>query len=120
MCLRISSAPVQVGALAAALAGCAAESPPPPGDTVDCAIGAGTDLAPVCTLEKVAGSADFVIHHPDGGFRRFSRDPATGAMASVDGAAPLVPQPGDEGAVLFAVEADRYRIPPELLAATPE
>ena len=116
MCLRISSAL----ALAAVLAGCGAESPPPPGDTVDCAIGAEAELAAACTLEKVAGSADFVIHHPDGGFRRFTRDPATGTIIPVDGAAPLVPQSGEGGALQFAVEADRYRIPPELLAATPE
>ena len=116
MSLRISS----LLALAAALAACGAESPPPPGDTVDCAIGGEAELAAACTLETVAGSTDFVIHHPDGGFRRFTRDPATGAVVPVDGAAPLVPQPGERGALEFAVEADRYRIPPDLLAASPE
>ena len=116
MSLRISSALV----LAAALAACGAQSPPPPGDTVDCAIGAEAELAPACTLEKVAGSTDFVIHHPDGGFRRFTRDPATGVIGPVDGSAPLVPQTGKGGALEFAVEADRYRIPAELLAAVPE
>jgi hypothetical protein len=116
MFLRISS-PFAALAL---LAGCGAESPPPPGDTVDCAIGDAADLASVCTLEKVAGSAEFVIHHPDGGFRRFTRDPATGAIAPLDGAAPLVLQAGEGGALTFAVEEDRYSIPPELLAAGPE
>jgi hypothetical protein len=111
---------VQAGALAAVLAGCGAESPPPPGDTVDCAIGGEPEFVASCTLEKVAGSADFVIHHPDGGFRRFTRDPATGAIAPVDGSAPLVSQPGEGGALQFSVEADRYRIPPDLLAAAPE
>jgi hypothetical protein len=116
MCLRISSALT----LALVLASCAAESPPPPGDTVDCAIGGEAQLASACTLEKIAGSADFVVHHPDGGFRRFTRDPATGAIAPVDGSAPLVPQTGAGGALEFAVEADRYRIPTGLLAAAPE
>jgi hypothetical protein len=120
MSLRISSAPAQVGAFAAALAGCAAESPPPPGDTIDCAIGGEAELAAACTLETIAGSTDFVIHHPDGGFRRFTRDPATGAVVPVDGSAPLVSQSGEGGALQFAVEADRYRIPRELLAAGPE
>lgn len=120
MSLRISSAPVQVGALAAVLAACAAESPPPPGDMVDCAIGGEAELAAACTLETIAGSAEFVIHHPDGGFRRFTRDPASGAIAPVDGAAPLVSQTGEGGVLEFAVEADRYRLPPELLAAAPE
>jgi hypothetical protein len=116
MSLRISSSFVAP----ALLAGCGAESPPPQGDTVECAIGGEADLVSVCTLEKVAGSADFVIHDPDGGFRRFTRDPATGAIAPVDGAAPLVLQAGEGDAFTFAVEADRYRIPPELLAAGPE
>lgn len=116
MFLRISSS----FAAPALLAGCGAESPPPPGDTVDCAIGGEADLASVCTLEKVAGRAEFVIHHPDGGFRRFTRDPATGTIAPVDGAASLVPQAGEGGAFTFAVEADRYSVPPELLAAGPE
>jgi hypothetical protein len=96
------------------------ETPPPPGDTVDCAIGGEAELAAACTLETVAGSTDFVIHHPDGGFRRFTRDPATGAIAPVDGAAPLISLDGEGAALEFAVEADRYRIPPELLAAVPE
>jgi hypothetical protein len=116
MSLRISSAL----ALAAALAACGAESPPPPGDRIDCAIGDVTELAADCTLEAIADSTDFVIHHPDGGFRRFTHNPDTGVIAPVDGAAPLISQGGVGGALNFAVEADRYRIPPELLAAAPE
>ncbi len=116
MFLRISS----LFAALVLLAGCGAESPPPPGDKVDCAIGSEATLAPVCTLEKVAGRREFVIHHPDGGFRRFTRDPATGAIAPMDGAAPLVLQAGEGGALTFAVEADRYSIPRELLTAGPE
>lgn len=102
------------------LAACAAESPPPPGDTVDCAIGAGADLAAQCTLEKVAGSQEIVIHHPDGGFRRFARDAATGGLAPLDGAEALVPEAGVAGAVQFAVGEDRYSIPPELLSRAPQ
>lgn len=116
MFLRISSA----AGLVVALAGCGAESPPPPGDTVDCAIGGEAELAAACTLETVAGGTEFVIHHPDGGFRRFTRDLATGAIAPVDGSAPLVSQPGEGGTLEFAVEVDRYRLPSELLAAAPE
>ncbi len=111
MCLRISSA-----ALLLALPACGAQSPPPPGEKVDCAIGAGADLSPVCTLEQVAGAQGIVIHHPDGGFRRLSRDLATGALAPLDGAEPLVPQPGEGGALHFTIGADHYRIPPDLLA----
>lgn len=112
MSLRISSALV----LLPLLAGCAEESPPPPGDVVECAIGAGAELSPVCTLEQVAGSAELVLHHPDGGFRRLTRDPATGMLAPLDGADPLVPEPGDSEVEQFAVGADRYRIARNLLA----
>ena len=89
-------------------------SPPPPGAEIDCAIGAGADFSPVCTLEQATGG-EIVIHHPDGGFRRFVRVAETGALVPLDGAEPLVPEPGvaDEGS--FAVGADRYRIPPALL-----
>lgn len=112
MCLRTSSA-LAACVLLAACSG--AESPPPPGDTVDCAIGAGADFSPVCTLEQVAGTAQIVLHHPDGGFRRLTRDPATGALAPLDGAEPLVSVADDAQALQFAIGQDRYRIPRALL-----
>jgi hypothetical protein len=112
MCLRISSALVAF----ALLAGCGAQSPAPAGETIACAIGEGSDFAEVCTLERVAGSAQVIIHHPDGGFRRLSLDPATGTLAALDGADPLVMEQG-EGAVQFALGPDRYRLPRE--PATP-
>lgn len=110
MFLRISST---LGLLTA-LAACDTESAVPPGDVIECAIGAGAAFSPVCTLEQAAGGA-LVINHPDGGFRRFARIAETGAFVVLDGAEPLVPEPGmaDEGS--FAVGADRYRIPPALL-----
>jgi hypothetical protein len=111
MCLRISSA--LAGLLG--LAGCAAESPPPPGDKIDCAIGAGADFAPLCTLERVPGSDEIVLHHPDGGFRRLIRDPASGALAPGDGAEPLVRAPQTGAIAAFAIGADRYRVPLALL-----
>ncbi|WP_143704515.1 hypothetical protein [Porphyrobacter sp. TH134] len=119
MSLRISS----LSALAL-LAGCSGAGdsgdipPPPPGREVDCAIGAGAALSPVCSLEQ-AGN-DVIIHHPDGGFRRLARDPATGTLTPRDGADPLVSEGGGEGAVAFAIGADRYSIPLRLLAPAPK
>lgn len=110
MCLRISSALAAFALLAA----CGAESPPPPGAEVECAIGTGADFSPVCTLEQVVGG-EVVIHHPDGGFRRFARSADAGALVPLDGAEPLVPEPGVADATGFGVGADRYRIPPALL-----
>jgi hypothetical protein len=110
MCLRISS-PLAALAL---LAGCGQpESPPPPGDEVECAIGTGAELSPVCTLERVGD--EVILHHPDGGFRRLVRDPATGTLAPRDGAEVLVPEQGGDSAEAFAIGADRYRIPRKLL-----
>ncbi len=112
MSLRISSA-LGLFVLLAACGG--AESPPPPGDAVDCAIGAGAEFSPVCTLERVAGTQQFVLHHPDGGFRRLTRDLATGALAPLDGADPLMSAADAPEALQFAIGQDRYRIPRALL-----
>lgn len=110
MFLRTSSALVSLALLAA----CGGEvSPPPQGEAVDCAIGAGADYASVCTLEQVGG--DIIIHHPDGGFRRLIRDPASGALRLRDGADDLIPQEGDAAGLAFSVGPDRYRIPRALL-----
>jgi hypothetical protein len=111
MSLRISSALASL----VLLAGCGSESPPPPGDGIDCAVGAGADFSPVCTLERVAGTDEIILHHPDGGFRRLIRDPATGTLDAGDGADPLVPTTGAAGTLEFALGADRYRIPQTLL-----
>jgi hypothetical protein len=112
MCLRTSSALATLVVLAA----CSGkESPPPPGDDIDCAIGAGADFSPVCTLERVTGTQEIVLHHPDGGFRRLTRDPATGALAALDGAEPLVNTADTPEALQFAIGQDRYRIPRALL-----
>ncbi|MCL9981967.1 MAG: hypothetical protein NBV60_02300 [Erythrobacter sp.] len=116
MSLRISSA---LGLLCL-LAACGATTPPPPGDEVECAIGSGADFSSVCTLEKVAGTLDIVLHHPDGGFRRLTRDAATGTLIPLDGAEPLVSEAGPRGALQFAVGADRYRIPQTLLEPPPQ
>lgn len=113
MSLRISS----TLPLALVLAGCGAEqtSPPPSGDTVECAIGAGAELSAVCTLERVAASGEIIIHHPDGGFRRLGRDAQSGALIPLDGAELLVPEDAGVDLLAFAVGTDRYRIPGTLL-----
>jgi hypothetical protein len=112
MSLRISSALALISLLAA----CGDTSPPPGGEAVECAIGEGAAFAQVCILERVAGTREIILHHPDGGFRRLTLDPASGALAPVDGADPVIIEPG-EGALQFAIGADRYRIPREPVAA---
>ncbi len=110
MFLRIFSA----GLLAATLISCGGETatPEPEGDSVDCAIGPGSDFSNVCTLEVTAPGA-FVIHHPDGGFRRFVLSEDEAATLSVaDGAEPIVSETFDEGTQIieFDLEVDRYRL----------
>jgi hypothetical protein len=112
MSLRISSAALALVALAA----CGAQSPAPEGDTIACAIGADAAFAETCTLERVAGTPEIIIHQPDGGFRRFNYDPVAGTVAVTDGAEPLVIEPA-EGALQFAVGTDRYRITRETPAS---
>lgn len=45
-------------------------------------------------------------------------DPASGSIAPLDGAEPLMIEEQGQGAVQFAIGADRYRIPREA-SATP-
>lgn len=113
MSSRISSAV----AVLSLLAGCsAAESPPPPGEVFDCAIGPGAAPTALCTLER-AGD-DLVLHHPDGSFRRLARDPASGTLVPRDGAERLVPEQEEADVVAFSIGVDRYRIPRALLDPT--
>lgn len=114
MCLRIYSALP----LLLAVAACGEEpSPPPPGDMVDCAIGGAAELTQACTLEQVADTQDFVIHHPDGGFRRFTLDAASGAIATFDGAERVTTTSANGGVVQFRVGADRYELVSEPAAS---
>jgi hypothetical protein len=113
MCLRISSAIAVFGLLAA----CGGESPSPPGRPVDCAIGIGADLAPVCVIERVSVDS-FVIHHPNGGFWRFVRIEESGdlGLRPADGAEVIIEErwQGD-GLYLVALEGEEYRFPITLL-----
>lgn len=121
MSLRIFSA----GLLLAALAACGVNSSPEPeGMEIECAIGSGAEFEPVCTLEQVS-SDEFVIHHPDGGFRRFyRRDDEPHLLIVADGAEPInyellsLPGMGVDGPTIweFGVEGSRYRLSADLLA----
>ncbi len=121
---RISNAGLVALVAGGALAGCGAEpSGAPQGSDVDCAIGPGADYSTACTLEQAAdeGGAFFLIHHPDGGFRRVKYDAATGDLAAMDGADTLQDRSLNPGKVReFAIGEDRYLIPAEMLVSAPE
>ncbi len=125
MCLRTSSALILLAA-AAGLAGCgsdggsspspnASASASPAGAVMTCAIGAGAALSPGCFIEKIAGTGEIILYHPDGGFRRLIRNPADGALSTRDGAEPLLMEASAQDVVQFTIGPDRYRIPLALL-----
>ncbi|MEM8723931.1 MAG: hypothetical protein AAGE86_00270 [Pseudomonadota bacterium] len=115
MSLRISSA----AALAVLLTACATESPAPDGDMIACAIGPGADYSKVCTLEEV-GEGEFLIHSPNGGFRRLLFDPQAGEFGAVNGADALEILSQDGSIAEFEIGGDRYRIPHSLVAPEAE
>ncbi|TRD12503.1 hypothetical protein FGU71_11940 [Erythrobacter insulae] len=119
MFLRIFSA----AAAALFAASCGTESPVPQGSDIQCAIGAGVELEAVCTLERSAEgeSVSFLIHHPDGGFRRIEYDTATDQIGVGDGADALkVSEESTAEIAVFAIGEDRYRIPSEMLRTQPQ
>ena len=95
------------------LGGCGLQSSAPQGDLIECAIGPGAQFSKVCTLETLGGD-DFVIHHPDGGFRRFVWTGTGGerAIGSVIGAGEVeIRMPVSPSHIEFALDNDRYRYP---------
>lgn len=115
MSLRTSSA--LAGAVL--LAGCGAESLEPGGIPMDCAIGEGAQFQPVCTVYEVKAmdeDAFLVVWHPDGGFRRVRYLAADNAVTVLDGAEPATGvSRGADGSVDFAIDRDRYRLPPQMV-----
>ena len=119
MYLQIFSTATLAPVLAFALVACSKETPPPYGDEVDCAIGAGSDYSKVCTLEE-AGDSEYLIHLPDGGFRRLKFNPEAGDFGSVDGADDLKIITQDGTIAVFEIGNDRFRIPHRLVSAPAE
>jgi hypothetical protein len=106
--------------LALMLAACSDSeaAPEAEGDTVACAVGGAAELAEDCVIEKVRaeGATNLIIHHPDGGFRRFIVLPGETGLIAADGAdaATVVEQ---DGAFAVTVGQDRYVVPQALIAA---
>ncbi len=111
MYLRIFSAAI----VALSLAACSvAETPEPEGDTVECAIGEGASFANACTLEWIDEDErqEFLIHHPEGGFRRFSVNEDASGVTAVDGAeTATMLEAAPQGQWQFSVSGDQYRMP---------
>lgn len=111
MYLRIFSCVLALGVLTACEA---TQTPEPEGDAIDCAIGLGAEFGSECTLEWIgeAKGQEFLIHHPDGGFRRFTVTEEAPGVALKDGADALeMVEPSPEGFWQFTVSGDRYLVP---------
>jgi len=106
--------------LALLLAACspsASEAPAAGAGAIDCAIGGAADFSHDCTVENStqAGDPVLIVHHPDGGFRRFTVLDGGKTVAAADGAQALAVASNGER-VDVGVDGDRYRFPAKMLS----
>ena len=100
--------------LAGVLAACGQGGPsarPEPESAIACALAGAEGFARNCTVEpsRAEGRDILIVHHPDGGFRRFVLG-ADGTLATADGA--VEAGVAENGALLdVRVGDDRYRFP---------
>ena len=105
----------------AALAACSRGQAPDEArgaEHVSCALGAATQFAEDCVVERASqdGRQVLVVRHPDGAFRRFVVEPGGKGVSLADGA--QVPSVSAVANVLeVAVGQDRYRFPYTVKAA---
>jgi hypothetical protein len=100
------------------LAGCSASAPAGgQDDTIDCALASAANFSHDCTVERTRqdGAELLVVHHPDGGFRRFKLLDHGKSLTAADGAQALaVARTADR--VDVAIDGDRYRFPATMLS----
>jgi len=98
--------------IATLCAACSGEvSPAPEGQAIDCAIGVGAEMGPDCIGERLTSgdSQQFIIHHPDGSFRRFEFLPDDAGIGLADGAGELL-QERDGDTLLLTIDDARNPI----------
>ena len=107
-------APLLALMLAACGGGDAGEAQLPEGAiAIECALGGAEDFTSGCAVEPRGEDArEFVIWHPDGGFRRFERLDDGRWLAPADGADGARVERADDDATVVSVAQDRYRFPP--------
>jgi hypothetical protein len=86
------------------------------GEPIECAIGPAAQMARECRLERVGSgeAARFVVHHPDGGFRRLVLSPDAKGLAPADGADEARNRLS-QGMIELSIGQDRYRIPADMV-----
>lgn len=72
----------------AVLAACSSGRDEVRGEPIECAIGTAEKMTLECRLEKVrrGENLSYVVHHPDGGFRRLVIAPGGKGLVTADGA----------------------------------
>lgn len=113
MSLRISSAALALMVASACSQGQEVQAQAEAGaDTIECAIGSGSDFGPDCMVERttVGQVKVLVVRHADGGFRRFEELPDGAGLAAYDGA-DAVKQRLDGDFLEVEIGGDRYRFP---------
>jgi hypothetical protein len=103
--------------LAACSPGASSQPPTNAGHRIDCATGGATTFNHDCTVERVqqGGGTLLVVHHPDGGFRRFKVLEGGNSLAAADGADAVASAEHAEQ-VDVNVAGDRYRFPAAMLS----
>lgn len=113
MSLRISSAAFVLLVASACSQGQEVQAQAEEGaETIDCAIGPGSEFGPDCMIERTTdGDAQvLVVRHANGGFRRFEQLPDGAGLAAFDGA-DVVRQTLEGDTLVVEVGGDRYRFP---------
>ena len=99
------------------LAGCSAGAPSAGGGAViDCALASAASFSHVCTFLRSSseGAALLIVHHPDGGLRRFKLVDGGKSLAAADGAEAVAIARNSEG-LDVSIDSDRYRFPATML-----
>ncbi len=104
-------------AVLAAAGGCSkADDVSPTGakgdEKIACAVGGSAELREVCAVERIRidDMLQLVVHHPDGGFRRFEVRPNGSGLVPADGADDAQRETGN-GMLELTVSGDTYRFP---------
>ena len=95
--------------LAGMLSACGGAADQRTGELIWCRTGDSVEFTRDCRLERV-GARGIILHHSDGGFRRFVLSADGETISAADGAEPARIERGVNGADTIAVERNVYRI----------
>lgn len=84
------------------------------GEPIECAIGSVAQMVRECRLERSGEAARFVVHHPDGGFRRLVLSPDAKGLVPAD-CADEARNRLSQGMIELSIGQDRYRIPADMV-----